>query len=46
MDNRPGVVLDGNHLTIDDVVAIGTGAKRVELDENALFKVQGFKSLS
>jgi len=35
-DNRPVVVLNGNDLTIEDIVAIGVGDKRVELDEAAL----------
>jgi len=35
-DNRPVVVLDGNRLTAADIVAIGVGDKRVELDKDAL----------
>ncbi len=35
-DTRPTVVLNGQDLTIDDIVAIGIGDKRVELDPEAL----------
>lgn len=35
-DKRPAVVLDGNTLTIEDIVAIGVGDKRVELSPAAL----------
>jgi histidine ammonia-lyase len=36
MDTRPAVVLTGNHLTVEDIVAIGIGDKRVEIDPAAL----------
>jgi histidine ammonia-lyase len=36
MDNRPTVVLTGNDLTVEDIVAIGIGDKRVEIDPAAL----------
>jgi len=36
MDTRPSVVLDGSSLTIEDIVAVGIGDKRVELDPKAL----------
>jgi histidine ammonia-lyase len=36
MDNRPAVVLNGNDLTVEDIVAIGIGDKRVEIDPAAL----------
>jgi histidine ammonia-lyase len=35
-DNRPTVTLTGNDLTIEDIVAIGIGDKRVALDDMAL----------
>lgn len=40
MDNRPTVVLTGNDLTIEDIVAVGVGDKRVELDTEALKRCQ------
>jgi histidine ammonia-lyase len=36
MDNRPSVVLTGNDLTVEDIVAIGIGDKRMEIDKAAL----------
>ncbi len=36
MDDRPCVVLSGENLSYKDIVAIGIGDKRVELDTNAL----------
>jgi len=36
MDQRPTVVLTGNDLTIEEIVAIGVGDKRVALDPAAL----------
>ncbi len=36
MTNRPTVVLNGNDLTIEDIVAIGVGDKQVALDPEAL----------
>lgn len=36
MDKRPAIILTGNDLTFRDIVAIGIGDKRVELDETAL----------
>ncbi len=36
MDNRPSVVLTGNDLTVEDIVAIGIGDKRVTIDPAAL----------
>ncbi len=36
MDKRPVIVLTGNDLTYKDIVAIGIGDKRVELDEKSL----------
>ena len=36
MSDRPAVVLTGNDLTIEDIVAIGVGDKQVELDPAAL----------
>ncbi len=36
MDTRPSVVLTGNDLTVEDIVAIGIGDKRVEIDPGAL----------
>ncbi|MBF0201745.1 MAG: aromatic amino acid lyase [Desulfamplus sp.] len=36
MDKRPAIVLTGNDLSFRDIVAIGIGDKRVELDETAL----------
>ena len=38
MDKRPVIVLTGNDLSYKDIVAIGIGDKRVELDEKALGK--------
>jgi len=38
MDKRPVIVLTGNDLSYKDIVAIGIGDKRVELDDNALEK--------
>ncbi len=40
MDNRPTVVLTGNDLTIEDIVAVGVGDKRVELGTEALKRCQ------
>jgi len=34
--NRPIVVLTGNDLTIEDIVAIGVGDKKVAIDAKAL----------
>jgi histidine ammonia-lyase len=36
MNNRPTVVLTGNDLTINDIVAIGIGDKGVRIEEEAL----------
>ena len=36
MDNRPCVVLSGKNLTYKDIVAVGIGDKRVEIDSGAL----------
>lgn len=36
MDNRPPVVLNGSDLTVEDIVAIGIGDKRVAIDPAAL----------
>jgi len=36
MSDRPAVVLTGNDLTIEDIVAIGVGDKQVALDPGAL----------
>ncbi len=36
MDNRPVVKLTGADLTYKDIVAVGIGDKRVELDESAI----------
>ena len=36
MKQKPAVILNGEDLTIDDIVAIGVGDKRVELDPAAL----------
>ena len=36
VDTRPVVVLNGQDLTIEDIVAIGVGDKRVDLDPGAL----------
>lgn len=33
---RPEVVLNGNDMTIDDIVAIGVGDKTVALDSSAI----------
>ncbi|MDA3915554.1 MAG: aromatic amino acid ammonia-lyase [Deltaproteobacteria bacterium] len=38
MDKRPVIVLTGNDLSYRDIVAIGIGDKRVELDDKALEK--------
>ncbi|MBU8850114.1 MAG: aromatic amino acid ammonia-lyase [Desulfobacterales bacterium] len=38
MDKKPVIVLSGNDLTYRDIVAIGIGDKRVELDDKALEK--------
>ncbi|MBU1343528.1 MAG: aromatic amino acid ammonia-lyase [Proteobacteria bacterium] len=38
MDKRPVIVLTGNDLSYKDIVAIGIGDKRVELDDRALEK--------
>lgn len=35
-DSRPAVILDGSALTIEDIVYVGVGDKRVELDPAAL----------
>ena len=39
-DKRPVVVLDGNSLTAADIVAIGVGDKRIEIDPKALQRCQ------
>lgn len=36
MSNRPTIVLNGNDLTVEDIVAIGIGDKKVALDPAAL----------
>ena len=36
MDNRPVVMLNGYDLTVDDIVAVGIGDKRVGLDARAV----------
>ncbi|HUI94071.1 MAG TPA: aromatic amino acid ammonia-lyase [Chitinivibrionales bacterium] len=36
MDKRPAVVLTGGNLTVEDIVAIGIGDKRVAIDKDAL----------
>lgn len=36
MDQRPRVVLNGNDLTVEDIVAIGVGDKQVALEAEAL----------
>jgi histidine ammonia-lyase len=36
MDNRPVVILSGNDLSIEDIVAIGVGDKKVSVDPAAL----------
>jgi len=36
MDKRPVIVLTGNDLSYKDIVAIGIGDKRIELDEKAI----------
>lgn len=36
MDKRPAVILTGSDLTIEDIVAIGIGDKRVAIDQAAL----------
>ena len=38
MDNRACVTLTGNDLTVNDIVAVGIGDKRVELSEESLEK--------
>ena len=38
MDDRPAINLTGNDLTYKDVVSLGIGDKRVELDEMAIEK--------
>lgn len=40
MDQRPSVLLNGHNLTIEEIVAIGIGDKRVELDGEALKRCQ------
>ena len=35
-DKRPVVILDGNSLSAADIVAIGVGDKRIEIDPKAL----------
>jgi histidine ammonia-lyase len=40
MDNRPTVVLTGNDLTVENIVAIGIGDKRVDIDSAALARCQ------
>ncbi|MCP3898119.1 MAG: aromatic amino acid lyase [Desulfobacteraceae bacterium] len=40
MDSRPSIMLTGQDLTYKDIVAVGIGDKRVELDEKALIKCQ------
>jgi histidine ammonia-lyase len=40
MDRRPTVVLTGNDLTINDIVAIGIGDKKVEIAKSALKKCE------
>ncbi len=44
MDNRPVVVLDGENLTIEEIVAVGIGDKRVELDMEALMRCRESRS--
>ena len=36
MDKRPATLLNGNDLTYKDVVAIGIGDRKIELEEKAL----------
>ena len=38
MANKPVVLLNGNDLTIEDIVLIGVGDKCVELDREALVR--------
>ncbi len=44
-DTRPTVVLNGEDLTVDDIVAIGIGDKRVELDPAALERCRESRDL-
>lgn len=44
MDNRPAVVLDGNNLSMEDVVAIGMRLKQVRLDEDALVRCRASRT--
>lgn len=44
MDKRPVIVLTGNDLSYKDIVAIGIGDKRVELDETALEKCRASRA--
>jgi histidine ammonia-lyase len=44
MDNRPAVVLTGNNLTVEDIVAIGIGDKRVEIDPAALKRCEASRA--
>ncbi|MFO7753796.1 MAG: aromatic amino acid ammonia-lyase [Desulfobacteraceae bacterium] len=38
MDNRPCVIVTGNDLTCNDIVAVGIGDKRIELSDECLEK--------
>lgn len=44
MDTRPTVTLSGNDLTIEDIVAIGIGDKRVAIDSRALSRCKASRS--
>lgn len=44
MPERPTIVLNGNDLTIEDIVAIGVGDKQIILDDGALKRCQESRS--
>ena len=44
MDTRPVVVLNGTDLTVEDIVAIGIGDKRIELEAAALERCKASRS--
>ena len=44
MDTRPTVTLNGNNLSIEDIVAIGIGDKKVAIDPKALSRCKASRS--
>ncbi len=44
-DERPAICITGNDLTCEDIVAIGMGEKRIELDKEALERSKSSRKL-